>query len=465
MASLDSLPSMASALPIVPAIVPAIVPTLPPISVFSEEQTAGMALFAKGKNIFLTGPGGTGKSFLIKKMVEHAKNTKKACQVCALTGCAAVLLDCNANTIHSWSGVGIMNGLDEDVIRRVQKKQLKKDNWKCVNILIIDEVSMMSKRMFELLDTLGQRIRGNKEPFGGIQIVFVGDFFQLPPIDKDGFCFESKRWFDIFPKSQHLELKTFFRQKDPMYIDILMKVRKGALDKESILLLENYVARDRDTPITKVVPTRKQADYINSSMFEKLKEQERSYDVIIQKEITFNLEDGKPLDPMIIRMCHDISEQEKDREIEAMLNNHHLSPSLKLKIGTHVMCVRNVSLENNIVNGTQGTIVEFVKDRPVVLLTDGRRIMFEKASIQSMVYPTITVEQFPLILAWAVTIHKIQGSSLEKAQIDIGNSIFEYGQTYVALSRVKTMEGLYLMNFQPNRIKTNPKVIAFYDSL
>jgi ATP-dependent DNA helicase PIF1 len=439
--------------------------SLPPLTVFSDEQADAMTLYTKGKNIFLTGPGGTGKSFLIKKMVEYSKAVKLSCQVCALTGCAAVLLDCKATTIHSWSGVGIMNGLDEDVIRRVQKKQLKKDNWKGTDILIIDEVSMMSKRMFELLDTLGQRIRGNKEPFGGIQIVLVGDFFQLPPIDKDGFCFESKRWFDIFPKKQHLELKTFFRQKDPKYIDILMKVRKGTLDKESILLLEKYVARDRDTPITKVVPTRKQADYINSTMFEKLKEQERSYDAMIQTEITVNIEDGKPLDPMLIRMCHEISDQEKEREIEAMLNNHHLSPCLKLKIGSQVMCVRNVSLENNIVNGTQGTIVEFVKERPVVLLTDGRRIMFEKATIQSPTYPTITVEQFPLILAWAVTIHKIQGSSLEKAQIDIGNSIFEFGQTYVALSRVKTMEGLYLMNFQPNRIKSNPKVIAFYESL
>lgn len=431
----------------------------------SDEQNQAFDLYCKGKNIFLTGPGGTGKSFLIHKMIEHAKSVNKTCQVCALTGCAAVLLECKAMTIHSWSGIGTMNGLDEDVIRRVIKKKQTKDCWKGTDILIIDEVSMMAKRMFELLNHLGQRIRNNKSSFGGIQVVFVGDFFQLPPIEKDGFCFESEEWFEVFPKSQHVELKTFFRQVDPVYIDILMKVRKGSLDKASISILEKYVARDRDQPITKIVPTRKQADFINQSMFDQIKESSHTFDAVIHKNITANLNDGKSLDITILQRGDALSEQEKDREIENLLKSHNLCSSFQLKVGSQVMCIRNISVETNIFNGSQGIITEFVKDRPVVLFANGRRMMMERVVVQSDIFPTLAVEQYPLTLAWALTIHKIQGSSLNQAQIDIGNSIFEYGQTYVALSRVKTMDGLYLMNFQPNRIKSNPKVIAFYDSL
>ena len=449
--------SIASALPLSTA-------ALPPLTVFSDEQVVGMDLFSKGKNIFLTGPGGTGKSLLIQKMVEYAKNTKKSCTVCALTGCAAVLLDCKATTVHAWSGVGTMNGLDEDVIRRVTKKQTSKDNWK-TDILIVDEVSMMSKRMFELLNKIGQLIRKNKNPFGGIQVIFVGDFFQLPPIEKDGFCFESEQWFDVFPKNQHVELKTFFRQVDPVYIDILMKVRKGSLDKASIDILEKYVARDREQPITKIVPTRKHADFINQTMFDKITEPSNTFNALIHKTVTIHLNDGKALDPYVIQRCNALSEQEKDREIDTLLKNHNMSSSIELKVGAQVMCTRNINMEANIINGSQGVVVEFLKNRPVVLFSNGRRMIMERVLVQSDVLPTVAIEQYPLSWAWAMTIHKIQGCSLTHAQIDIGNSIFEYGQTYVALSRVRTMDGLYLMNFQPNRIKSNPKVIAFYNSL
>jgi len=449
--------SIASALPLSTA-------ALPPLTVFSDEQVVGMDLFSKGKNIFLTGPGGTGKSLLIQKMVEYAKNTKKSCTVCALTGCAAVLLECKATTVHAWSGVGTMNGLDEDVIRRVTKKQTSKDNWK-TDILIVDEVSMMSKRMFELLNKIGQLIRKNKNPFGGIQVIFVGDFFQLPPIEKDGFCFESEQWFEVFPKNQHVELKTFFRQVDPVYIDILMKVRKGSLDKASIAILEKYVARDREQPITKIVPTRKHADFINQTMFDKITEPSNTFDALIHKTVTIHLNDGKALDPYVIQRCNALSEQEKDREIDTLLKNHNMSSSIELKVGAQVMCTRNINMDLNIINGSQGVVVEFLKNRPVVLFSNGRRMIMERVLVQSDVLPTLAIEQYPLSWAWAMTIHKIQGCSLTHAQIDIGNSIFEFGQTYVALSRVRTMDGLYLMNFQPNRIKSNPKVIAFYNSL
>jgi len=435
------------------------------LDTFSPEQTNAFDLYNEGKNIFLTGPGGTGKSFLIKKMVEDAKTKGKTHHVCALTGCAAVLLDCKATTIHSWSGIGMMNSDDDTIIRRISQKKELKSHWKTTEILIVDEVSMMSKRMFELLNKIAKRIRGKDTPFGGMQVVFVGDFFQLPPIEKDGFCFESDAWFEVFPKEQHLELKTFFRQSDPVYIDILMKVRKGQLDKESIAMLEKYVARDRDQPITKVVPLRKHADFINQSMFDKLTESSHDFKADIRKDITVYVKDGKTIDSKLISSCNGLSEQDKDRELDSLMKNHNLCPCLSLKKGTQVMCTRNIDLDHQICNGSQGIVVDIVKDRPVVLFSNGYRMMMEKTLFQSEIYPTLGIGQYPLSLAWAVTIHKIQGCSLTHAQIDIGESIFEYGQTYVALSRVKTMDGLYLMNFQPKRIKSHPKVIAFYESL
>ncbi len=432
---------------------------------FSNEQSIAFDLYAKGKNVFLTGPGGTGKSFLIQKMIDHSKTTGKTCVVCALTGCAAILLECNATTIHSWSGIGMMNGEDDVILRRVSQKKDLKSHWKATDILIIDEVSMMSKRMFELLNQIAKKIRNNSKPFGGMQVVFVGDFFQLPPVEKDGFCFESDQWFEVFPKEQHLELKTFFRQSDPLYIDILMKIRKGNLDPESIAHLEKYVARDRDQPITKIVPTRKQADFINQDMFGRVKEPAHTFEAMLHTDLTLYLKDGRNIEPSVLSTCHAIGTQEKERELDSLIKNNNIQQTLLLKKGTQVMCMRNIDLLRGVCNGSQGTVVDLIKGRPIVLFSNGTKMTMEHHIYQSETYPTLAVCQFPLCLAWAVTIHKIQGSSLTHAQIDIGNSIFEYGQTYVALSRVRTMEGLYLMNFQPKRIKSHPKVIEFYESL
>ena len=428
----------------------------------SNEQSDALELYRQGKNVFMTGPGGTGKSFLIQKMVEHAQTIGKSCQVCALTGCAAVLLECNAKTIHSWSGIYMMNTTDEIILRRILNTQVLKQNWKLVEVLIVDEVSMMSKRMFELLNVVGQRMHGNKQPFGGIQVVFVGDFFQLPPIEKDGFCFESKEWFQVFPKSQHIELKTFFRQSDPVYIDILMQVRKGTLSQSSIEVLETYV-RESTQPITKVVPLRKQADCINQTMFDQLKTPVHAFEAVIRSDMNV-YPDGTKLDPRVVMAGASLSPHVVSQEIEKLVKHHHLNKILPLKKGAQVMCIRNVDLDHQICNGSQGIVVDILNDRPVVLFSNGYKMTMEHCYFHSNTHPTVAIGQYPLTLAWAVTIHKIQGCSLSHAQIDVGDSIFEFGQTYVALSRVKTMDGLYLLNFQPNCIKSNPKVIQFYES-
>lgn len=428
----------------------------------SADQTTAMTLFAQGKNIFLTGPGGTGKSFLIHRMIDHAKSYGKKCQVCALTGCAALLLECHAKTIHSWSGIYLMNNPDDDIIKRISRKQSLTEEWITTDILIVDEVSMMSKRMFELLDRIGQTVRGRSKPFGGLQVVFVGDFFQLPPIDKDGFCFESEEWFTVFPKPHHVELTTCFRQSDSTYIDLLMKVRKGVLDPESIALLENYVARKMEQPVTKMVPLRKQADNINQAMFEKLPGESHSFPIVLCAKMTVGM-DGKPISARVQRRCDALSEQDKAREFETLMKHYQLGTCLVLKKDAQVMCTRNI--DPQICNGSQGVVEDMVDGRPMVLFTNGRRMLMDKIWMQSEYYPTLAIGQYPLALAWAVTIHKIQGCTLTQAQLDIGGGIFEYGQTYVALSRVKSLEGLYLINFNHLRVKSHPKVLAFYESL
>ena len=169
----------------------------------SKEQITALELFEKGNNVFLTGPGGSGKTELIKRIVEIANKKHKKIQVSALTGCATVLLRCGGSkTIHSWAGVGLASGAFGTVVDRVVKNKFKSNAWKSVDVLVIDEISMMSKKLFDILDSIGRRARCQpSKPFGGIQIVFSGDFYQLPPVgdnddeDTTAFCFESLAYF------------------------------------------------------------------------------------------------------------------------------------------------------------------------------------------------------------------------------------------------------------------------------
>ena len=161
----------------------------------SDEQIEILRRFEKGENLFITGPGGTGKTFLIKEML---KVCKRSVQVCALTGCAAILLDCGARTIHSWSGIKIANGEIYEIVDRLYNNKYVRKTWRSTHVLILDEVSMMSKKIFELLNVLAKTMRNNSKPFGNMQVVFLGDFYQLPPVNRERketeFCFESKEW-------------------------------------------------------------------------------------------------------------------------------------------------------------------------------------------------------------------------------------------------------------------------------
>jgi len=454
--------------------------------ILSEEQEQALTSFNNGYNLLLTGPGGSGKTALIKKMVETSKSSGKNIQVCALTGCAAVLLNCQAKTVHSWAGIGLANGPADLVIKRIITNKKKTHNWKKVDVLIIDEVSMMSQKIFEILDGIARGVRKQKShlPFGGIQIVFSGDFYQLPPVASSSnstslsiggggygyeyddsaasaFCFESPLWESTIDVV--IQLKKIFRQTDDVYTSILNRIRIGKLSKSSFDILSRQLNKrmpDTFKP-TILLPRKKDVDVINMAEMAKLTSNEKKYSL---QRVEMLPDDLKKT----YNGSSHSSPEQRETEYTYMMNNIMAEKEIILKVGAQVMCIANIDMESAepLVNGSQGVIVDFVSNGlPLVQFTNGYKRIIQYHTWSSETNASIGVKQIPLIYAWAVTIHKSQGMSLDMAQIDAGSSIFECGQTYVALSRIKSLEGLYLTAFDPQKIKVNKKVQEFYSKL
>lgn len=449
----------------------------------SNEQNYAFDLFKKGKNVCVTGPGGTGKTRLIEYFVEHSIKTGIKTQVCALTGCATILLPkmCSARTLHSWSGIRLCKGENKKIIETAVKNKRIKSAWKTVRVLIIDEVSMMSKKILEVLNGIAQLVRGNMAPFGGIQVVFLGDFYQLPPVatmgdpDTERFCFQSKIWGTLFPQENIVVLKTVFRQTDAQYRDILTQIRVGCLTKKNSDILDNCVNKEFDEQKyngckpTKLFPTRAKTDYLNNHMFSKLEGKTHSFPHIRKPNCTTYLETGKPISLQHLQKCSNLPDTVIQYEFQQLMNNSSCQDDLCLKEGAVVMCTVNLDMDNGICNGAQGIISGFIEtgrgSLPEVTFVNGVKKVIDMHHVQSEEYPAIAIGYIPLCLAWALTIHKIQGATLTMADIDVGNQIFECGQTYVALSRVQSLDGLYLSAFNPNKIRINGYVSQFYDSI
>ena len=462
----------------------------------SPEQQQAFDDFTAGKNIFLTGPGGSGKSELIRRIVSACDFRGKNCQVCALTGCAAVLLNCKAKTVHSWAGIGLANGENNEIINKImngkQKNKIIK-KWQNVDVLIIDEVSMMSKKIFELLDEMGKRLRKvYVKPFGGIQVIFSGDFYQLPPVgkgddDSSAFCFESPLWDKTFHSVVHL--KKIFRQSDDTYSNILNQIRIGKLYKSGLDTLLKHVGKsypDDSFRPTKLYPKKKEVEQINNSEYIQLPGEENVYKIRkVNPETLLESEKDK-------QEFRSIPENVKEFEYEYLKNNINAEEELRLKIGTQVMCTVNftsediaimkiqtqtynlatstleesklLNLEQQLVNGSQGIVIDFKGEKkvPIVKFNNGLTVAMDSHNWVSENIKGIALAQIPLIHAWALTIHKAQGATLDAAEINAGSNIFECGQTYVALSRVKSLDGLYLTAFDPSKIKVNKKVQDYY---
>ena len=438
---------------------------------FSPEQETAFNKYIERKNIFITGPGGTGKSALIKRIYHHAQLTGKRIQVCAMTGCAAVLLECNAKTIHSWAGIGLANGEKDEVVRKVASSFFKKKNWKSADVLVIDEVSMMSKKIFEILDSIGRTVRKRHVPFGGIQVIFSGDFYQLPPVGTKGeietsqFCFESERWSELFTEENCIQLVKIFRQSDPVYTKILSQIREGRLRRSSVEHLQKYVGRMPDETSliqpTKLFPTRNKVDSINLAEMCGLQTQERKFDMKFADDLPITAAAEKESRTRFT--ADDIKV-----ELQFIQSGLLCEKTIALKVGCQVMCIVNAEPMPGfqLCNGSQGIVTRFNEQGlPVVKFNQGFEIPIGFHTWLSDTIPGIGVLQIPLILAWALSIHKSQGASLDAAEIDVGSGIFECGQTYVALSRIRSLDGLFLTSFDTSRIKINKKVRDFYDGL
>jgi len=438
----------------------------------SLEQQLAFDKYVQGNNIFITGPGGTGKSALIKMIYKHAISKFKTIQVTALTGCAAILLNCKAKTLHSWAGIGLGSGTIEQLVTKIKKKKFAKDLWKQTDILVVDEVSMLSLKLFDVLNEIGKKIRGNQKPFGGIQIIFSGDFFQLPPVgekeepDTQRFCFESDDWNSVFHRNCQIQLVKIFRQTDEIYCTILNQIREGKIKRKSNDLLLQYVGRKLDTKLiaepTKLYPTRTKVENINNLKMSSLLGEEKEFKL----KYSNNLEITTKVDRI---RRNDFTDKDIEFELEFLASNLICEREMKIKIGAQVMCIINIQNDNiiEICNGSQGIVIGYcpVTSCPIVKFNNGIERVMMPHIWESDKIPGIGVSQIPLILAWALTIHKSQGASLDAAEIDVGSGIFECGQTYVALSRVKTLEGLYLTSFDVTKIRINKKVKDFYDSL
>lgn len=422
----------------------------------SKNQELAICYFKNNYNLFISGPGGSGKSFLIKHLNLIAKNKRQNVQVCALTGCACILLHCQAKTIHSWAGIGLGNLSTEQLIQNIKSNKFILKRWKKIDCLIIDEVSMMSKKLFEDLDKIAKIVRENEKPFGGIQIVFVGDFYQLAPVgnkeieDTKKYCFESDLWNATFQKT--IILEKIYRQEDYNFLEILNNIRIGKLTRENMNILKKCLTKTTENLLIKPIklyPVKRKVNKINLEELSKLDTEKKIFDCEIEN---FNNINNLKIDGINI-----------EKEINYLKKNSMFEETLELKIGSQVMCIINLDIKNGIINGSTGIITDFVGDNPKVRFYNNKEIIIEKHNFEHEKYPQIKIKQFPLILAWALTIHKSQGSTLDIAEIDVGSSIFTPGQTYVALSRVKNLDGLFLKSFNENKIKSCPKVINFYE--
>jgi len=500
------------------------------IDELTEGQSVAFQAFLKGNNVFITGPAGTGKTYLINKIKEYCGKNSVNVGITAMTGAAAYLI--HGKTVHSWGGIGLGNGSVSNIVKKICKTRRHiRERWKSVRVLIIDEISMMDSDLFDKLNEVAQQIRNIYLPWGGIQLCLFGDMCQLPPCvdnkstriqeapskyidviatltqfyekhcprkaDKqplklankwkgnykalfqglsekytapikkiyeyadegsDKFIFESKNWKHIIRNTVHLtEIK---RQENKMFGKCLNEMRLGIISTESKALLEKCYRRKWDKNAA-IIPTR-------------LYSYNRVVNETNKRELNTLIENtpGILQQTYLCKTDHEVNGKNKFNKKQMIvlseLMDSHLpySYELTLAVGAQVMLLINMDMECGLVNGSRGVVIGFdSQGLPIVRFLHGTVItMREHEWKREDKKITIIKRQIPLKLAWACTIHKIQGATLDYAEIAIKN-IFEYGQAYVALSRVRDPSGLFIKDYDVDKIRCHPKVLRFYESL
>ncbi|MBP9717337.1 MAG: AAA family ATPase [Candidatus Pacebacteria bacterium] len=397
-------------------------------------QARALDILKTGANVFLTGEPGAGKTYVINQYIAWLEACGLSVAVTASTGIAATHI--GGMTIHSWSGAGARDtltqyDLDQIVSREATVKRVKK-----AKVLVIDEISMLDGKLLDMVDVICRTIRQRKDAFGGLQVIFVGDFFQLPPVTRQGdmmrYAFESRAWLEA--RTLVCYLTEQHRQEDELLLSLLTSIRRNEIEEDHYTLLNEQT----DIAYEGIEPTRlythnADVDAVNATKLAALPGRARTY--------TMSGRGSKTLLEVLVKNC--------------------LSPeTLTLKEDAMVMCTKN-NFEAGYVNGTLARVTAFdAGGQPIIETTEGRKIVMETTTWDVIEDGKMraSIEQYPLRLAWAITVHKSQGMSLDAAEVDLSRA-FVYGQGYVALSRVRSLGGLKILGMHPNALQVDPKVV------
>ena len=404
------------------------------------DQELALAILLSGRSALLTGAAGTGKTHLLNTFIAQARKRGKKVSVTATTGLAATHL--GGNTIHSWSGIGVSDHLPNNFFERLSKT--RRDVISKTDVLIIDEISMLHDFRLDMIDKVLRTVRENDQPFGGIQLVMSGDFFQLPPVNRPneqggGFVVYSDAWQELQPAVLYLERQ--YRQNDDRLLEILTALRTGDVRRSHVeALLARTEIEPPDGDITELHTVNVDVDDINIQKLAELPGEERSY----QQTTT-----GSKI------------------YVENLQRSVLAPENLVIKLGALVMAVKN-SPQKLYANGSIGTVVDFepLTEYPVVEFRDGHQVTMvpDVWELRDGERKRASISQVPLRLAWAITVHKSQGMTLDAAKIDLRKAFVE-GMGYVALSRVRDLDNLYLYGINRRALEVSPDALAIDEVL
>lgn len=417
----------------------------PPQICLNEEQSRIFETISNRNNTLITGGGGVGKSFTLKYIVNWARNRNINYGLCAMTGSAALIID--GTTLHSYLGIGLAKETAEQlVVNKIFKNKRLKTKLTDLHMLIIDEISMLNDDLFTKVSNIFKILQDSELPFGGIQMILVGDLFQLAPVEGN-YCFISPEWDNT--QFTTFLLKTNMRQKDDIeFKELLERLRWGQCSKEdykTLIKLKDTTFPEDIIP-TKLYSTNKDVDNINAYEFDKLFAEGSE---IQTRTYTINY----PTNPT------------KNVATKNWVKSSKIQETITLCVGAQVMLTYNINQVDGLINGTRGVVVELLCDAIRIKLVDESIVRIDYIKYKSDENQYVTCSYLPIILAWAITIHKSQGATLDALEIDLGKNIFAYGQAYTALSRARNLKSIKLVNVLPTSFKASPAVIAFYKDI